>query len=215
MEFLPNGTLGDMNRQFYVGSEPPEWDATARSKALLGLVAGMAFIHSLNVIHRDLKPENILLDEDYEVRISGYARARVIAEEMSEAPGTVLTQAPETYSSSDYTPKVDVFSFAVCLYLMWCNAIALDDKPNLRKLQSAGAVKNRIQKGARFVKEDNIPESHWRLITRCWNQEPVQRPSFAEILRELRSTRDWVVEGTDEGLLAEYEEKVLKDLNLD
>jgi hypothetical protein len=98
---------------------------------------------------------------------------------------------------------------------LWRDAGALDDKPSELQKPSNHVMATRIQKGARFVNDDVIPRSHWKLITQCWSQEPFDRPSFADILKELMSNRDWVIEGTDEELLAEYEAKVLKGLTLD
>jgi serine/threonine protein kinase len=53
-EYMPNNSLGALDRAFYDGAHPAKWDATARSKAVVGIAAGMSFVHALNVMHGDL-----------------------------------------------------------------------------------------------------------------------------------------------------------------
>jgi serine/threonine protein kinase len=72
MELMPNGSLDEVVRLVHEGRPPPRWDATARSKAVLGMIAGMAFVHSLGLVHGSLDPIHILLDSDFEVRIASF-----------------------------------------------------------------------------------------------------------------------------------------------
>jgi hypothetical protein len=54
----------------------------------------------------------------------------------------------------------------------------------------------------------DIPEYYCGLINRCWDARPHTRPSFARILEEFQATGSWVVEGTDQGALAQYEARL-------
>jgi serine/threonine protein kinase len=70
MELIPNGSLDGIARLVHEG-RPPLWrDTTAQSKAVLGIVSGMAFVHSLGLLHGSLDPIHILLDAAYDVRIA-------------------------------------------------------------------------------------------------------------------------------------------------
>jgi serine/threonine protein kinase len=219
--WMANDTLEGVNNLFYKGSEPYEWDATARSKAVLGIVSGMAFMHSLHILHRDLKPANIFLDENYEVRIADFGKARFQFETSSTEsspsgaggnldwtvmPGTALYQAPEC-SQSHYTEKSDVYSFAVLLYAFWHEPDHLDDQPK-RRLPTPEALMMRVEDGARFVRPSAISDAHWDLITECWQSNPEDRPSFADLVNRLKSDHGWVFEDSDEDALVEYEQKV-------
>jgi hypothetical protein len=42
------------------------------------------------------------------------------------------------------------------------------------------------------------------MITACWRQDPLERPSFAELLRLFATDRRWVLPGTDLSALADY-----------
>jgi serine/threonine protein kinase len=69
----------------------------------------------------------------------------------------------------------------------------------------------RIQKGERLIRVPEIPDFYWELITKCWNQDPIKRPYFGEIVEELRKHRSeyafW--EGIDLSELEEYENRIL------
>jgi serine/threonine protein kinase len=65
IEYMRNGSLAQINEWAYASQAPREWNPTAISKAIVGIAAGMAFIHSLALIHRALRSvrasEHILL----------------------------------------------------------------------------------------------------------------------------------------------------------
>jgi hypothetical protein len=70
----------------------------------------------------------------------------------------------------------------------------------------------KIKAGERFIRPSSMPPFYWDLIQACWAQKPSERPSFVQIVDLLRTDRRWVFDGTDDGELSAYEEKVLRDL---
>ena len=214
-KFMPNGALESMLRER--GSKPPKgWDATAKSKCVFGIAAGMAFLHSKNIIHRDLKPINILLDDDFEPVIGGLecATEYIVGAKMEEGVGTPLFMAPEVVIGEEcYNHKVDVYSFAVVLYRLFTDSMVFDDgsvagRPTLFHFYRM------VGQGRRFKRVDNIPDFYWDLICKCWSQDPIDRPSFVEIVKHLRAhTSEYAFEGSDLSLLREYEMHALESIS--
>src|SRR5690242_9212704 len=65
-------------------------------KIAFGVIRGVEYLHSRNVIHRDLKPANILLDSALNPRIADFGVSREAAENMTMTKiGTPTYCAPE------------------------------------------------------------------------------------------------------------------------
>ena len=43
-----------------------------------------------------------------------------------------------------------------------------------------------IIRGERPIMPKNIPAAYWNLITQCWHDDPIVRPSFADIKNLLK-----------------------------
>ena len=88
--------------------------------------------------------------------------------------------APEILLGETYNEKVDVYSYAMCLLELvdcnlpwsWCGTGA-----EVPFKVTRGERPDRQLRGA----EPEVAE----LIKRCWNQDPLRRPSFATIVGEL------------------------------
>jgi serine/threonine protein kinase len=96
----------------------PFLDDAGKAVVACGIIVGMRFIHSQGFVHRDLKPESILLDERGFAQIADLGSSRFCGSglTLTTQVGTPLYMAPETYDECDYTPAVDVYSFALILY---------------------------------------------------------------------------------------------------
>lgn len=116
MEFVPHGTLRRL-----LG--PPQ-----RAKALpvpeavqlaMGVVSGLAAIHSEHVVHRDIKPENILMNgQTPKIADLGIARMLASNEVAATVTGTIYYMSPEVLSATGTSFPADIWSLGVMFYEM-------------------------------------------------------------------------------------------------
>lgn len=190
-QFIPNYTLFDALRH---KPNSPLLSPTHKTLIAMAIANGMAHLHDLNIIHRDLKSLNILLDEKFLPKICdfGIARFKYSDEQhVTQEIGTPHWMAPETFEGTDYTNKVDVYSYAMLLWEM-----LVEDTPF--KGKSAGQIMTAVCKNKeRPTIPKNTPNALRVLIQQCWHQNPEDRPPFAYIYK-LFSKKKVMFEGTDE-----------------
>ena len=110
----------------------------------------------------------------------------------TQAVGSLMYMAPELFTSHSYNEKVDVFSFAIMSFELFSGRLLA-----LRSDFMVGgqaAVEEYVDRRARGGERERMP-SRWPdplkdLISKCWEQDPGARPSFAEILLYLKAIRD-------------------------
>jgi NIMA (never in mitosis gene a)-related kinase len=189
-QFEPNGTLERMLKVEFNGSAGPQWP-TSKTIIVFGIAFGMEHIHKNRFVHRDLKPANIFLNPDFEPVIGDFGVTTDFnggSSDGSSGPsmciGTPLHMAPEVWvdESEGYNQAVDVYAYAVLLYCLFTS------EPQTKLTDGKGKVKNvsdlmkRIGTGARFGQVPEINSTYWDLITSGWQKEPINRPTFSEIV---------------------------------
>lgn len=88
-------------------------------------------LHSYGIIHRDLKPDNILITNDGRIKVIDYGLVKLIDFSSITRTGTnigsPMFMSPEQIVDSKHiTPKSDIFSLGVILYLMFTEAYPYD-----------------------------------------------------------------------------------------
>jgi serine/threonine protein kinase len=196
-----------------------EFNDTKRTIAAFGIAAGMACLHENGVIHRDLKPDNVMLDEDLYPKVSDYGLSRILVDggevanraiTMTMGVGTWLYMAPELMigaGDGQYTQKVDVYSYAMILYQLVTGSI-----PWSREFKGASGpshkdLTGKLDKGERPVIPDTVTQPYRELIAACWSRNPVDRPSFREIVEQCQDDKLFFPE-TDVDEFRDYVEVV-------
>ena len=96
------------------------------------IIAGIEYIHKLNVVHRDLKPENLLMDHNKKIKIVDFGLSNTYKPEelLQTACGSPCYAAPEMIAGKKYNGlKVDIWSAGVILFAMVCGYLPFED-PN-------------------------------------------------------------------------------------
>ncbi|KAH7286391.1 hypothetical protein KP509_32G005100 [Ceratopteris richardii] len=149
----------------------------------LDISRGMEYLHSNGVIHRDLKSDNLLLAErSIKIADFGVARIEVKNEDMTPETGTYRWMAPEMMQNRSYTHKVDVYSFGIVLWELVTGNIPFQ---NMSAVQAASAV----VRGERPIVPPDCPDCLAKIMTRCWDAYPDERPSFSDVVRLLEEAQ--------------------------
>jgi len=150
-----------------------------------GIAAGLNYLHNLTpqIIHRDLKSSNILLTDKYESKVSDFGLSRIVDTDISHMTaniGTPYWMAPEIIKMQKYTTKVDVFSYGILLYELYSGELPYRGLAPLvvPNLVAEKALRPTVPKGC--------PRKMAKLMTMCWDANPDNRPTFAEILEYLK-----------------------------
>lgn len=112
--------------------------------------------------------------------------------------GTPIYIAPEIYSNNDYSKASDVYSFSIIVYEIMTSIHPFQYISFMQLLA-------KMIKGERpDIELVPIPESYKNLITRCWSQEPKERPTFEEIVSMLRNDKGFIIHGVNESEFQDY-----------
>ena len=159
-------------------------------KIALGIIDGLEYVHSKNVIHRDIKPKNILMfgpPDDMIPKISDFGVSKVI-ETLTQytVQGTQLYMAPEIRMHLQYGLTADIYSLAMLLFEMF-NEQLLTKSSNDVKNFVLGAYGGMI---GQMPESCKVPAYLRTVIIKGFSVNPELRPS----LSEYRSTlQGWVL----------------------
>ncbi|KAI0530564.1 hypothetical protein KFK09_000108 [Dendrobium nobile] len=172
-EFMSGGSVYDI-----LHKQKSTFKLPALLRVAIDVSKGMNYLHQNNIIHRDLKAANLLMDENEVVKVADFGVARVKAQTgvMTAETGTYRWMAPEVIEHKPYDHKADVFSFGIVLWELLTGKLPYE---YLTPLQAAVGV---VQKGLRPTIPKRTCPKLAQLLEMCWQQDPVQRPNFSEIL---------------------------------
>lgn len=208
--YLPNHTLEEvLKKDIPLPDENKLLNPTRMTIIIYGIASAMLYIHRRNIVHRDLKPENIFLNEDYRPVLSDFGLSLPSKENSSGTKtGSPYFMAPELFYDEDesLTNKVDVYAFGVTLYSLFSMSYKFEGV----QPRTINQLINKVINGKRFVIPKDVPQFYSKLIKKCWSDDPKERPSFEEIVKEFNCKDDFILPGADKSQVHDYIDKILK-----
>ncbi|KYR00273.1 SH2 domain-containing protein [Tieghemostelium lacteum] len=159
-----------------------------RMKMASDAALGMNWLHGIcNIIHRDLKLANLMIGKDKTVKIGDFGFSQVIKSgttlsDQRGPRGTMLYMCPEVMMKQEFNEKADVYSFGLILHeLATCEEL-FPEYSDVEPFYDAICNKR-----IRPTIPPHFPKSLRTLMTRCWDHDPKNRPSFSEVSSELNN----------------------------
>ncbi|XP_065677191.1 uncharacterized protein LOC100206932 isoform X2 [Hydra vulgaris] len=144
------------------------------------VASGMEFLSCSKLVHRDLAARNILVGAGKKVKISDFGLTRKINDELNYMSKKkrrlpVKWMSVEAIFDQLFTSFSDVWAYGVVLF----EIITLGGTPY-------PTISNRellplLKSGYRMDKPENCSEAMYSIMLQCWNEDPLQRPTFTTL----------------------------------
>jgi len=169
MEYVDGEDLASLLRR--IGRLPTD-KATEIARRLC---AGLAAAHEKGVLHRDFKPGNIMIDGRGQARITDFGLA-ALAGSAGERfrGGTPGYMAPEQIDGQAASERSDIYALGLVLFEMFAGKRPFE-APDL------AAIRAKQKQGAPSISTSvrDLDPAVDRVIARCLDPEPLQRPKSA------------------------------------
>jgi eukaryotic-like serine/threonine-protein kinase len=207
------GSLGWIEMELVDGPnlrrELEERSATAREFTLpecCGVAACLAqalvTAHAAGVVHRDVKPANVLLPANGgpAAKLSDFGISRILGATRVTATGllagTPQFAAPEVVSGPEIGPAADVYSLALCLYLMLSGNRFPYDLPEGATVAQWLRAHSDAQPRPLRALVASVPSEVADLVGAGLAKDPARRPTATDFVASLAPWADAAVSGT-------------------
>nr|XP_020478131.1 tyrosine-protein kinase Fer isoform X2 [Monopterus albus] len=145
--------------------------------------AGMAYLENKNCIHRDLAARNCLVGEGNVLKISDFGMSRQEDDGVYSSSGLkqipIKWTAPEALNYGRYSSESDVWSYGILLWETF--SLGMCPYPGMTNQQA----REQVEKGYRMACPQRCPDDMYKVMQRCWQYNPEDRPKFSELQQEL------------------------------
>ncbi|XP_040095631.1 tyrosine-protein kinase Fer isoform X2 [Oryx dammah] len=152
-------------------------------KFSLDVASGMSYLESKNCIHRDLAARNCLVGENNVLKISDFGMSRQEDGGVYSSSGLkqipIKWTAPEALNYGRYSSESDVWSFGILLWETF--SLGVCPYPGMTNQQA----REQVERGYRMSAPQHCPEDIFKIMMKCWDYKPENRPKFSELQKEL------------------------------
>ncbi len=158
-----------------------------RMRIMVELGEAIEYLHKENWTHRDICPRNVLINKDYSTRLIDFGLVvpnTAAFQEPGNRTGTANYMAPELIKRQRTDQRIDIFSYAVTCYEMYCRALPWPPVTGA----SLEMVLKRINQKAQEIQEVvQLDSQIGSAIMKGLESDPRDRwQSMTEMLTELR-----------------------------
>ncbi|CAB4430788.1 unnamed protein product [Rhizophagus irregularis] len=145
---------------------------------LYEIISGLKNIHNQNLIHHDFHDGNILNHDESKIFISDLGLCQPVKSLLEEHNiyGVVPFMAPEVLRGKPYTPASDIYSFSMIMWEFTSGIPPFNNRAHDIQLSLS------ICGGERPEIIGNTPQCYVDLMKKCWDEDPLKRPSSKEVL---------------------------------
>ncbi|KAF6124346.1 FER tyrosine kinase [Phyllostomus discolor] len=178
MELIPGGDFLS-----YLRRKKDEIKTKQLVKFALDAASGMAYLESKNCIHRDLAARNCLVGENNVLKISDFGMSRQEDGGVYSSSGLkqipIKWTAPEALNYGRYSSESDVWSFGILLWETF--SLGVCPYPGMTNQQA----REQVERGYRMSAPQHCPEDIFKIMMKCWDYKPENRPKFSDLQKEL------------------------------
>ncbi len=156
-----------------------------RVAMMVAACRGVMHLHEQSIIHRDLACRNFLLTTEGGLKVADFGMSRDTTEDGNQTKcdvGPLRYMAPESMAKKTYSVETDCWAFGVVMWEIESNAATPYGDMALTMV-AIGVAKE----GLRLQQPKDCPDELYGLMHQCWQHNPQDRPSFAEIDETLLS----------------------------
>lgn len=196
-EFTENHSLQEKLDDIRRGINSKDWTPTKKYINIVGICAGLNYLHDKIQTNNNLKPSNILLDKNLYPKICDFIQSHK-PNEMKMSSQIYI--APEILQEGSKGSSSDVYSFGIIAL-----EIITGEKPYQHISEFNMKIINQIIEGSLRPKiPSNINKNMKELIERCLDSDYIKRPSFDEIFSKLTQNFKNYQNDIDEKEFIEY-----------
>ncbi|PKK61125.1 hypothetical protein RhiirC2_856445 [Rhizophagus irregularis] len=178
---------------------------------LYQIIKGLNDIHKKDLIHYNFHNGNILCNkykEDiYGIFISDYLGLYQLTKSFLKENnifGVLPFIAPEILKGQPYTQASNIYSFSIIMWEFTSKILPFNDKAHDLQLALS------ICKGERPEIIENTPQCYIDLMKKCWNENPLKRPSSKEVLDIIKN---WIIRPLGGDINEELKSNIMEFIN--
>ncbi|XP_044902410.1 tyrosine-protein kinase receptor UFO isoform X3 [Felis catus] len=187
LPFMKHGDLHSFLLYSRLGDQPVFLPTQMLVKFMADIASGMEYLSTKRFIHRDLAARNCMLNENMSVCVADFGLSKKIYNGDYYRQGRIAKMpvkwiAIESLADRVYTSKSDVWSFGVT---MW--EIATRGQTPYPGVENS-EIYDYLCQGNRLKQPVDCLDGLYALMSRCWELNPRDRPSFSELREDLENT---------------------------